>query len=274
MKSKRKASHLNKRHYSKRRTVVIPKENKSNSSICKRIFNKIKNLFSKLIHLIMKIIKGLFKFLIKNINTLLLIFVIVILIKFLYVLNDFQNSLHNNINEMNTNYETKLNEKVNELETKTQEEINNLENKISIHNKEKQEKEEQERQIQIAKAKQQERIQVTSRGGGYSRSTASISEYQAYARDLCLNTYGWSENDFQCLVKLWNRESGWNPNAHNKSSGAHGIPQSLPASKMASEGSDYYTNGKTQIRWGLKYIKNRYGSPSSAWSHSQSKGWY
>ena len=53
-----------------------------------------------------------------------------------------------------------------------------------------------------------------------------------------------------------------------------GIPQSLPASKMASEGSDYYTNGKTQIRWGLKYIKGRYGSPSKAWVHSQQKGWY
>lgn len=220
MKSKRKASHLKNRRSSKR-TTIVPKNNHSNSNVCKRIFKKIKNLFSKLIHLIIKLIKGFFKFIIKNINTLLLIFVIVILIKFLYVLNDFQNSLHNNINEINTNYETKLNEKINELETKTQEEINNLENKISIHNKEKQEKEEQERQIQIAKTKQQEKIQVTSRGGGYSRSTTSASEYQAYAKDLCLNTYGWSENDFQCLVKLWNRESGWNPNAHNRSSGAH-----------------------------------------------------
>ena len=83
-----------------------------------------------------------------------------------------------------------------------------------------------------------------------------------------------SEYDFECLVKLWNRESGWNPNSHNSSSGAHGIPQSLPASKMASEGADYYTNGYTQIRWGLKYIKGRYGSPSAAWAHSQRTGWY
>lgn len=128
--------------------------------------------------------------------------------------------------------------------------------------------------IKVAQAK----TQVTSRGGTTARSsstvTYSLNEYQAYAKDLCINTYGWTENDFQCLVKLWNRESGWNPNAHNKSSGAHGIPQSLPASKMASEGADYYTNGKTQIRWGLKYIKGRYGSPSAAWAHSQSKGWY
>ena len=104
--------------------------------------------------------------------------------------------------------------------------------------------------------------------------TGSLSEYQQYAHDLVINTYGWSEYDFQCLVNLWNKESGWNPNSHNSSSGAHGIPQALPASKMASEGADYYTNGYTQIRWGLKYIKGRYGSPANAWSHFQSKNWY
>lgn len=103
---------------------------------------------------------------------------------------------------------------------------------------------------------------------------ASVSEYQSYAHNLVINSYGWSEADYDSLVKLWNRESGWNPNAHNKSSGAHGIPQSLPANKMASEGADYYTNGYTQIRWGLKYIKQRYGTPSAAWAHSQQTGWY
>ena len=125
-------------------------------------------------------------------------------------------------------------------------------------------------ELRIAQSKQ-----VTSRGGTSVRAaTGTKAEYQAYAKNLCINTYGWTENDFNCLVKLWERESNWNPNAHNKSSGAHGIPQSLPASKMASEGDDYYTNGKTQIRWGLKYIKNRYGTPSAAWSHSQNTGWY
>ena len=98
-------------------------------------------------------------------------------------------------------------------------------------------------------------------------------ELKQYAYNLVLS-YGWTENDYECLVKLWNRESGWRPNAVNKSSGACGIPQALPCKKMASEGSDYATNGKTQIRWGLKYIKNRYGSPSKAWAHSQQKGWY
>lgn len=102
----------------------------------------------------------------------------------------------------------------------------------------------------------------------------STNVYQNYAHDLVINKYGWSEYDFQCLVKLWNRESGWNPNAHNKSSGAHGIPQSLPASKMKSEGADYYTNGYTQIRWGLKYIKTRYGSPAKALRHSDKHHWY
>lgn len=104
--------------------------------------------------------------------------------------------------------------------------------------------------------------------------TGTKEDYKAYAYDLVLNKYLWSESDYQALVNLWERESNWNANAHNKSSGAHGIPQSLPASKMSSEGSDYYTNGYTQIRWGLKYIKERYGSPSKAWKHFQNKNWY
>lgn len=89
-----------------------------------------------------------------------------------------------------------------------------------------------------------------------------------------VKSYGWSDYDWECLVKLWNRESGWNPNAINKKSGACGIPQSLPCSKMAVEGTDYRTNYRTQIRWGLKYIAWRYSSPSGAWSHSQRTGWY
>ena len=105
-------------------------------------------------------------------------------------------------------------------------------------------------------------------------SSRGLSDYQQYAHDLVINTYGWSEYDFQCLVNLWEKESEWDPNCHNNSSGAHGIPQALPASKMASEGADYYTNGYTQIRWGLKYIQQRYGSPSNAWSHFQSYNWY
>ncbi len=103
--------------------------------------------------------------------------------------------------------------------------------------------------------------------------SGSKSEYQDYAYNLVI-AMGWSESDFQSLINLWERESGWNPNAHNKSSGAHGIPQSLPASKMSSQGEDYYTNGYTQIRWGLDYILNRYGTPNKAWKHFQDKNWY
>lgn len=145
--------------------------------------------------------------------------------------------------------------------------------RIEAEKKAEEERKKQEA-IKIAQSKK-----VTTRGSTSSRqetekATGSKAEYQAYAKDLCLNIYGWSENDFNCLVKLWNRESNWNPLAKNKSSGAYGICQSLPASKMASEGSDYLTNYKTQIRWGCKYIKNRYGAPANAWSHSQQKGWY
>ncbi len=103
--------------------------------------------------------------------------------------------------------------------------------------------------------------------------TGAKGEYQKYALSL-LPEYGWAESEIYPLIKLWNRESNWNPHAHNRRSGAHGIPQALPASKMASAGSDYYTNGNTQIRWGLGYIAGRYGSPSRAWAHSQSHGWY
>lgn len=98
-------------------------------------------------------------------------------------------------------------------------------------------------------------------------------EYQKYALSL-LPDFGWDSSELEPLIYLWNRESGWNPRSHNKRSGAHGIPQALPGSKMASEGSDYYTNAEPQIRWGLKYIASRYGSPSAAWSHFRSKGWY
>lgn len=96
---------------------------------------------------------------------------------------------------------------------------------------------------------------------------------KSYAHNLVLK-YGWSEYDYECLVKLWNRESSWNPYAVNKKSGACGIAQSLPCNKMRSFGKDYKTNYKTQIKWGLNYIKNRYGTPANAWNHSQRKGWY
>lgn len=107
----------------------------------------------------------------------------------------------------------------------------------------------------------------------YMNVSGSKAEIQAYAYSL-VKSYGWSDYDWECLVKLWNRESGWNPNAVNRRSGACGIPQSLPCKKMASVGADYRTNYKTQVIWGLRYISARYGSPANAWSHSQRTGWY
>ncbi len=85
---------------------------------------------------------------------------------------------------------------------------------------------------------------------------------------------GWSDSQFQCLDKLWTKESNWRYTARNPSSGAYGIPQSLPGSKMASAGSDWRTNPTTQIKWGLSYIKSRYGTPCKAWSHSVRTDWY
>ena len=107
-----------------------------------------------------------------------------------------------------------------------------------------------------------------------SSNNQSVEALQSYAYNLVINSYGWSEADFNALVSLWNMESKWNPNCYNSSSGAYGIPQALPGSKMASEGSDYNTNGETQIRWGLKYIQSRYGSPSAAWEHFCNVNWY
>ena len=106
-----------------------------------------------------------------------------------------------------------------------------------------------------------------------TRVRHNTGEIQSYAHQLVLE-YGWTEEDYQALVLLWYRESGWNPNAINKKSKACGIPQALPCRKMASEGADYRTNYRTQVRWGLKYIKARYNTPSKAWEHSQKKGWY
>ncbi|HYK26519.1 MAG TPA: transglycosylase SLT domain-containing protein [Streptosporangiaceae bacterium] len=88
-----------------------------------------------------------------------------------------------------------------------------------------------------------------------------------------LATFGFSTSQWGCLDDLWNQESGWRYNAEN-ASGAYGIPQALPGSKMASAGADWATNPTTQIKWGLGYIKSTYGTPCNAWSHETSYGWY
>lgn len=97
---------------------------------------------------------------------------------------------------------------------------------------------------------------------------------RAFAADLAASQYGWGADQFQCLDRLWQKESGWSYTAYNASSGATGIPQSLPGSKMATAGDDWQTNARTQITWGLGYISSAYGTPCSAWSHSQAMNWY
>jgi hypothetical protein len=98
---------------------------------------------------------------------------------------------------------------------------------------------------------------------------APVGVAQAYAAGL-VASHGWAASEFGCLVNLWNRESGWNSHAANPS-GAYGIPQALPGSKM---GGDWQNDYKVQIRWGVGYIAGRYGSPCGAWGHSQAVGSY
>ncbi|SES03274.1 hypothetical protein [Streptomyces qinglanensis] len=111
-------------------------------------------------------------------------------------------------------------------------------------------------------------------GGGGGKSAKAA---QATARQM-LGEFGWSQKQWPPLKKLWTRESGWRWNAKNPSSGAYGIPQALPASKMRSAGADWRTNPATQIKWGMGYIKKRYdyGTPARAWARWQSRSphWY
>jgi hypothetical protein len=111
----------------------------------------------------------------------------------------------------------------------------------------------------------------TGSSGGSSPQPSGSPQHIAMGM---LGSFGWSSSQFGCLDSLWNAESGWNVYASNPSSGAYGIPQALPGSKMASAGPDWQSNAATQIRWGLGYIKGLYGSPCGAWAHEEADGWY
>jgi hypothetical protein len=97
---------------------------------------------------------------------------------------------------------------------------------------------------------------------------------RAVAREIAQSKYGWGSFQFACLDKLWTKESNWRYKARNKSSGAHGIPQALPATKMESIGTDWRTNPVTQIKWGLRYIEVRYETPCKAYKKFQRSNWY
>ncbi len=122
-----------------------------------------------------------------------------------------------------------------------------------------------------------ERAAATERAARDAQREAVVagarSDPRAAAAAL-LADFGWNDSQFSCLDKLWTKESKWSYTATNRSSGAYGIPQALPGSKMGSVASDWRTNPVTQITWGLQYIQNIYGSPCSAWSHSVSSNWY
>jgi len=94
------------------------------------------------------------------------------------------------------------------------------------------------------------------------------------AKILMDDNYGWGDKQYDCLVDLWTKESNWNYRASNKSSGAHGIPQALPATKMEVVGTDWRTNPVTQISWGLRYIDIRYETPCKAYAKFQRSRWY
>jgi lytic transglycosylase catalytic len=120
---------------------------------------------------------------------------------------------------------------------------------------------------------------IVDPGGGYKGAGGPLPpEAAKAAAKSMLPAYGWDEAQYQCLVNLWNGESGWNYAAENPDSGAYGIPQSLPADKMGSIAPDWRTNAVTQIKWGLEYIKIRedYGSPCAAWDKwlSRKPHWY
>jgi hypothetical protein len=94
------------------------------------------------------------------------------------------------------------------------------------------------------------------------------------AKSILVEEYGFAEKEYKCLNQLWTQESNWNYKSRNKKSGAHGIPQALPATKMNVVSTDWRTNPVTQIRWGLRYISIRYETPCKAWAKHKRSNWY
>jgi hypothetical protein len=118
-----------------------------------------------------------------------------------------------------------------------------------------------------------QRAVVQRQAAAQQAARSALRDPRSAAR-LMLADHAWGAGQFQCLDALWSKESGWDHQAHNASSGAFGIPQALPGGKMASAGPDWQTNPVTQIRWGLRYIEDVYGSPCGAWAHSRANNWY
>lgn len=116
--------------------------------------------------------------------------------------------------------------------------------------------------------------EVVSVGAMSIPKSSNSGANRALGKEMAAAKHGWTGAEWECLNTLWTRESNWRHTAHNSSSGAHGIPQALPGSKMGSHGADWATNPATQISWGLSYVKGRYGTPCGAWGHFLQKNWY
>ncbi|WP_351226146.1 transglycosylase SLT domain-containing protein [Streptomyces sp. NPDC002133] len=132
----------------------------------------------------------------------------------------------------------------------------------------KQAAEEQAEREAEEKAERASRDAVRSASSFATQSSYTVAEVQAMARQMIPG------DQFQCFSNIVDHESTWNYRATNPSSGAYGLVQALPGSKMASAGADWQTNPATQIKWGLNYMNDRYGSPCGAWSFWQANHWY
>lgn len=130
------------------------------------------------------------------------------------------------------------------------------------------------RGVAMVKSFAAERVIAAERAARSAQRAALLSANPKVVARAMLTKYGWGASQFSCLDRLWTRESKWSLTATNPTSGAYGIPQALPGTKMASAGSDWRHNPLTQITWGLSYIRLRYGSPCGAWAHSEGSGWY
>ena len=131
-----------------------------------------------------------------------------------------------------------------------------------------------EQQRQKAARAAREARQKRERAARSASRTVSYGDPHRIAASMMSERYGWGSGEYSCLSSLWGHESAWDVHAENPSSGAYGIPQALPGSKMSSYGSDWQDNAVTQIEWGLAYIDQSYGTPCGAWSTFQSQGWY
>ncbi|WP_174555084.1 lytic transglycosylase domain-containing protein [Actinomadura hibisca] len=106
------------------------------------------------------------------------------------------------------------------------------------------------------------------------RELKRVARNKRIARAMMAKLQWGSAQQFRCLERLWAHESGWDEGAHNGATGAHGIPQAMPGPKMSSAGPNWRSDPRTQIRWGLRYIKYRHGTPCGAWGHFRAAGWY